>query len=201
MWSPHEIVHFWFGEPGPDGLPDPAYKKAWFMPTRARDAEIRKRFMGMLTLLEEGGFDHWQETPEGTLAGILLLDQFSRQIYRGTALAFGGDRMARMWMRRGLDRAQDVDLMLVQRAFFYMPLQHSERLADQREGVALYEQLVHLAEGPLRVLLQGFLDSAREHCAIIERFGRFPHRNRVLKRPSTDAERVWLADTGKRFGQ
>ncbi|RMF15762.1 MAG: DUF924 domain-containing protein [Gammaproteobacteria bacterium] len=201
MWSPEELLQYWFGELDSDGVPPEMNRQAWFTPSRTRDAEIRRRFMGMVTLAEEGGLDHWSESPHGTLAALLLLDQFPRQIYRGMSLAFGSDAHARRWMRQGLERSQDVMLPLIMRAFFYMPLQHSERLTDQEEAVALYDQLVHQSEGRLRDVLSGFLSFARQHRDIIAQFGRFPHRNKVLGRPETEAERAWLAASGSRFGQ
>lgn len=201
MWSPEELLQYWFGDMDEDGVAPETRRRAWFTPSRSQDAEIRRRFMGMVTLAQEGGLDHWSASAEGTLAAILLLDQFPRQIYRGMALAFASDAQARNWMRKGLAHALDVRLPLMQRAFFYMPLQHSERLADQEEAVALYDQLVHQSQGRLRDVLGGFLASARQHRDIIAKFGRFPHRNKVLGRTDTQAERDWLQASGSRFGQ
>src|SRR5690606_8998287 len=100
-----------------------------------------------------------------------------------------------------LARGMDVDLPLVQRAFFYMPLQHSERREDQIRSVELFEQLHATGKGPVKELLKGFLDYAHDHLQVIERFGRFPHRNAVLKRPSTEAEIAYLDGGAPRYGQ
>ncbi len=201
MYDWHDILDFWFGQLDCDGLPDQSHRKRWFSGGKPFDREIRRRFLSLLVLISEGGLDHWLDHSEGYLAQILVLDQFSRNIFRGTAMAFESDRLALGLCLRGLERGRDVPLPPVYRAFFYMPLQHSEKLADQHEGVALYQQLLAQVSGREKAVIEGFLDSARAHADIIARFGRFPHRNRVLGRPSTSAEQDYLAGDGKRFGQ
>jgi len=155
----------------------------------------------MVLFASEEGLDHWRREPGGALAEILLLDQFSRNIYRRTAMAYQNDPLAQRLAREGVERGDDVRLPLIQRAFFYMPYQHAENRTLQRESVALYDQLVRTASGRLRDVLAGFYQSAEQHQALIERFGRFPHRNSPLKRTSSEAEKAFLANNEQTFGQ
>lgn len=201
MLKPKDILDFWFGPLSGDGMPAKEKQAQWFSTSKQTDQWIRRRFQSFVMLASENGLPHWEETPEGRLAMILLLDQFSRNIYRGLELAFSNDRQALALCLDGLNKGMDVNLPLVQRAFFYMPLQHSERRQDQQRSVELFEQLHATGEGAVKELLKGFLDYAREHREIVERFGRFPHRNGVLKRPSTEAEIAYLNEGAPRYGQ
>lgn len=201
MFGWKEILDFWFGDLDEHGLPDSFHRNRWFRASRAFDREVRRRFFSLVLIASEGGLEHWRAEAGGTLAEIILLDQFTRHIHRGSALAFDHDRLARQICRAGMSHGQDVALSGLMRAFFYMPLQHSERREDQREGVACLEQLVASEQGLLKDFLGSFLQSARDHQAIVEQFGRFPHRNEALGRASTDEERRYLANSGKRFGQ
>lgn len=200
MFDWKEILDFWFGELDENGLPDSSHSNRWFRSTRKFDQEIRRRFLSMVLFASEQGLEHWRKTPGGRLAEIILLDQFSRNIYRGGALAFEQDKQANKLCKEAMRKGSDVALLPVQRVFMYMPLQHSERKDDQALAVECYEQLVASASGELRDFLKRSLRAAREHQEIIERFGRFPHRNQALRRPSTEAEKEYLG-TAKRFGQ
>lgn len=201
MFGWKEILDFWFGELDKHGLPDSYHRNRWFRSTRTFDREIRRRFFTMVLIASEGGLDHWRSIAGGVLAEIILLDQFTRHIHRGSELAFGHDQQARQVCRAAMAVGLDTQLTGLMRAFFYMPLQHSERREDQQTGVACFEQLVASEQGVLKEFLGSFLQSARDHQAIIERFGRFPHRNRALGRTSTDDELAYLDASGKRFGQ
>lgn len=201
MFDWRDILEFWFGTLEPNAIPDTHYRRRWFSTDRGFDREIRRRFLSLLVLASEDGLPEWLETPGGWLASILILDQFSRNIHRGTELAFAYDAKALQLSRRGVAQGVDVTLPPFQRAFFYMPFQHSERLADHEEGVGLYEQLSATYRGAEHELLNGFLKSAREHAEIVRRFGRFPHRNRVLKRVDTSEEARYLAGEHASFGQ
>ncbi|MEQ5833520.1 DUF924 family protein [Marinobacter sp. NFXS9] len=201
MLSAQEVIYFWFGELDRDGLPDAYHRERWFKSSRSFDWEIRRRFLSLVLVASEEGLSEWRSDATGALAEILLLDQFSRNIHRGRAMAFDNDALARRCCLEGLDKGVDVQLPLIQRGFFLMPLQHSERLADQEKGVALYEQLMATADGRLRDVLSSFYQSATQHRDLIAKFGRFPHRNELLGRHSTDAEKAYLADGGQRFGQ
>lgn len=201
MFDWRDILEFWFGTLEPDAIPDTYHRRRWFNADRGFDREIRRRFLSLLVLASEDGLPEWLETPGGMLATILVLDQFSRNIHRGTGLAFAYDAKALQLSRRGVAQGADLALPAFQRAFFYMPFQHSEHLADHEDGVGLYEQLVATYRGNERELLNGFLESAREHAGIVRRFGRFPHRNRVLTRVNTPEETAYLAGDHASFGQ
>jgi uncharacterized protein (DUF924 family) len=202
MFEWHHILEFWFGPLDTDGLPDRLHRQRWFQSDRAFDKEVRRRFLSLMLVASEGGLESWRKAPGGRLAEILLLDQIPRHVYRGTPLAYDYDRVARARCREGLDHAADVELPLIGRAFFYMPLQHSEKLADQDRAVALYEQLTALApKGRPQDLLASFHRSAEEHREVIARFGRFPHRNKSQKRTSTKEELEYLNAGAPGFGQ
>lgn len=154
----------------------------------------------MVLFASEQGLDHWRKEAGGRLAEIILLDQFSRNIYRGGALAFEQDKLANKLCKEAMRKGYDMALPPVQRAFIYMPLEHIERLEDQVLSVECYEQLVASTSGMLQTFMKSFLKSAQDHKEIIDRFGRFPHRNQALGRLSTDAEKEYLG-TARRFGQ
>lgn len=200
MFDWKDILEFWFGELDSDGLPDRGHRQRWFQGNRTFDQEIRRRFLSMVLFASEGGLEHWRTDPGGALAEILLLDQFSRNIYRGSAMAFEQDAQARRLCRQAMNRGQDMSLPPIMRAFMYMPLEHSERLQDQELSVECFEQLAASSSGPLGEILESFAASAREHRDIIQSFGRFPHRNRILGRKPKVGEEEYLA-RGKRFGQ
>jgi uncharacterized protein (DUF924 family) len=200
MFDWKELLDYWFGPLDDQGLPDAFHRNRWFRSDRKFDQEIRRRFLSLVLFASEEGLEHWRTAAGGALAEILLLDQFTRNIFRGSGLAFEHDRLARQLCRQAMDQGQDVQLPAVQRAFVYMPLQHSEKLKDQDLSVECYRQLAASHDGLLGEFLASFLQSARDHRDIIARFGRFPHRNRALGRRSTDQELEYL-EGGRRFGQ
>lgn len=201
MWSAEEIVHYWFGDLDSQGLPDREARERWFNSSRSFDKEIRRRFLTTLVLAAESGLEHWKDDSEGCLALILLFDQFSRHVFRQTSMAYDYDPLARSVCRQGLKKSMDVRLPEIQRAFFYMPLKHSELLKDQEEAVELYLQLAASCQQPLKDYIQGFARNAQEHCQTIRAFGRFPHRNKVLKRKSTEQEEHYLSQDNRQYGQ
>jgi len=200
MFDWKEILDFWFGRLDEYGLPDSFHRNRWFKSSRAFDQEIRRRFLSMVLFASEDGLRHWRSKPGGALAEIILLDQFTRQIHRGGALAFENDSQAVKLCKAALRLGHDMALPAVQRGFLYMPLQHSEKLEDQSLSIECYEQLAAATGGIAGDFMASFCQSARDHKAIIERFGRFPHRNKALKRRNTPEEDEYLK-TGKRFGQ
>ncbi len=201
MFDWKELLDFWFGELDENGIPDRDHRNRWFRSDRAFDQEIRRRFLSLVLFASEQGLDHWRKAAGGSLAEIILLDQFTRNIFRGGgAMAFDNDRLARQLCRGAMQRGQDLELPPVERAFLYMPLQHSEKLADQELSVECYQQLSATTDGVLGDFLGSFLQSARDHRDIIARFGRFPHRNKALKRVSSQDEQAYL-EGGPRFGQ
>jgi uncharacterized protein (DUF924 family) len=185
------VLDFWFL---PAGHPDyGAYREAWFKKDAAFDEEIRSRFSHDLELAVKGGYDHLAVTPPLALAVVVILDQFSRNLFRGHARAFAGDArayaIADAAIRAGFDQA----LLPVQRVFLYLPFEHRETLVDQARCMTLYGSL------PPGELRDNCLDYGRRHQVIIERFGRFPHRNAALGRPSTPEEEAFLKEPGSSF--
>lgn len=188
--QPDDVLNFWFGAPD-----DPAFGKSrplWFTKSDATDDVIRERFSGTVESALRGDLAYWSDTPRGTVALILLLDQFTRNIFRNTPRAFEGDGEALRLASRLVDRGADRSLTLVERWFTYMPFEHSEFLNDQHESVRLFKQLAD--EGMSEPLSWGI-----KHYDVIDRFGRFPHRNETLGRESTPEEIEFLKEQGSRF--
>lgn len=196
------ILDTWFG-PLDNGLCSNATRRAIFGGGEAFDARLRERFGDDVEAALAGRLDHWASTARGRLALVLLLDQFTRNIHRGTARAWSGDDAALAFAREGVGRGDDAMLEIEPRVFLYMPFEHSESLTDQRTMAVLLQRLQDsLAAGsPAIGVIENYRAHADEHRAIIERFHRFPHRNAALGRTDTAAEGAWLADGGKRFGQ
>lgn len=188
-----EILHFWFGT-NKENFLSQAHK--WWKADPQFDKEISHRFGEVHHLAAAGGLRHWLNQPQSCLAYIILLDQFSRNMYRGTPLAFAQDELAKIATYRGREHKLDKELNLVQRQFFYMPLEHSEEISDQKLCLALMKQLVEEAEKEhlqwLKTMEQSF-DFAKRHYDIILNFGRFPHRNEILERESTQEELLFLS--------
>ncbi|TCH99399.1 DUF924 domain-containing protein [Roseococcus sp. SYP-B2431] len=185
-----DILDFWFRD-GRDG-----YRELWFRRDDAFDAEIRARFGGLVIPAREGRFNSWADTPEGALALAILLDQFPRNLFRGSPEAFASDPQALVLARRVIRERLDLDLTPVERGFLYLPLEHAESMAAQNESVAAFEGL---RDVPQSARPGGTIDYAWRHWHVIRRFGRFPHRNAVLGRDSTLAEQAYLAQPGAGF--
>jgi uncharacterized protein (DUF924 family) len=183
-----DILDFWFA----DGPNTP--HEAWFKKNPDFDAEIAQRFGALVVPAREGALDSWADTPEGALALMILLDQFPRNLFRGSSEAFASDAHALSLARR-LVIVQRVDLALTptQRVFLYLPFEHAESMEAQNLSVALFEGLrdspAHAAPGKSIVY-------AWAHRAVIARFGRFPHRNPLLGRTTTAEERAYLDGGG-----
>jgi uncharacterized protein (DUF924 family) len=171
-----DIVAFW-REAGP---------KRWFAKDAAFDNEIRRRFLAIHEAAAAGKLSDWEQSAEGVLALLILLDQFSRNMFRGQARAFASDSMARAITAGAIVRGLDSQVEPSMRGFFYVPFEHSEDLADQERGIALYKAAGD-AEG---------LKWAELHADIIRRFGRFPHRNAALGRVTTPEEQAFLDGGG-----
>lgn len=194
------VLEFWFGDPAD---PDNVRRRGafWFKASEDQDRDLRKRFAALHDSGQRGDLDHWTDAFRGALALILLLDQFTRNLYRGTASAFANDARALGISRAGIARGLDSGAGVVERAFWYMPFQHSEDLEDQRESVRLFQGLLDESPVPFVPFSKNAYEFAALHCEIVERFGRFPHRNELLGRASTDEERDYLHGGGHRFGQ
>src|SRR3569833_2752533 len=166
-----------------------------------QDEIVRAQFQDLLERAVQGELDGWADSPRRRLSLIILLDQFPRQIYRGTAQAFAYDPAALALTLSGMQLAADGALNLVERLFFYMPLQHAEATEVQDESVAAFRRLVTEAPAELRSTFEESLQHAQEHREIIRQFGRFPHRNKILGRESTPEETAFLAKSANKFGQ
>ncbi len=196
----HGILNMWFRErehelPGLD-----ARVSFWFGEDPERDIQIRHRFGSLIKRASANELDHWAKIPLGRLALIIIIDQFRRNVYRGTPQAFSHDRMALKLCVEGAIAKHDKQLSLVQRVFFFMPMQHIESLKVQNKSVTVFEGLAKAASGTEKDTFQTFADFAELHRDIIEQFGRFPHRNPILGRESSDLEKEYLQD-GPDFGQ
>ncbi len=185
-----EILEFWFGRPGTADYG--STRKAWFRKDAAFDAAIRERFGAAIETALCGGFADWT-APRGTLACILLLDQFTRNTFRDTPRAFAGDTLALALAEEAIARGNDRNLIPVERWFMYMPYVHAESASAQQHAVSLFRRL-HDETGLVEPLAW-----AERHAEIIRLFGRFPHRNAVLGRESTSEEVAFLAAPGSRF--
>lgn len=186
------ILEFWFGDGSGRALQHD--RREWFQKNPAFDREIETRFRTPYEQAAAGKLDGWRNTPEGTLALIILLDQFPRNMFRNQPQAFATDARARELTRWAIAQQFDQALSPFQRRFLYMPLQHSESLDDQVRSVFLFSQLTQEEPGAAEAL-----DYAIRHRDVIARFGRFPHRNAVLGRSSTEAETEFLKQKGSRF--
>lgn len=199
MVDPSDVLKFWFGElEGPESYPE---KKAlkWFNGGRTFDEEIAERFGGVLERAIRGGLRDWEDSPRDRLALIVVLDQFSRNLYRGTPMAFAQDERAIALTRDAIAKGWDGELLPVERVFLYMPLMHAESAEAQAESVAVFRRLVEEAPPSVRMAFDVNLDFAEQHKAIIDRFGRYPHRNEILGRESTPAEIAFLKEPGSSF--
>lgn len=197
-----DAVHgYWFGDAAADPAAAAAQRALWFGGGAEIDAAITARFGATIAAAAQGGLESWKSSPRGTLAYILVCDQFPRNVWRGTARAFSLDARALTAARHAMASGQYASLAPLERVFVLLPFEHSESLDDQRVCVAHFEMLARDATGPWRPQFDGFLDYARQHLALIERFGRFPHRNRLLGRVSTAAEGAFLEGGGAVFGQ
>ncbi len=196
---PEEILAFWFQDALDSATAAQARCAVWFRANPRLDAEIRGRFADLPERAIAGEFDHWLETPRSALARILVLDQFPRNLHRGSPRAFAFDSRALDACRRALSLRLDEALHPVESIFVYLPLEHSENRQDQSRCVSLFEALEERAEASYRSLLQHSTDYARRHRDVILRFGRFPHRNAILGRAATQEEVAFLEADGDTF--
>jgi len=188
MSNAQEVLDFWF---------DPTHEAFWFERDDAFDAALRARFGALHERAARGELDAWAAQPQTWLALLIVLDQFSRNLYRGDRRAFDCDARAQQLALQGIDQGFDQALPPHWRAFAYLPLEHAEDASLQERCLDLFGKL-HLAH-PDVPLYANYVDYARRHGAVIERFGRFPHRNTVLGRTSTPEEAHYLAQPGSGF--
>ena len=195
----NEILYFWFGEGRTTREVCAEKNSLWWSKDEEVDAEIRARFADTTAGVYNGVLDRWQENSEGMLASIIALDQFPRNMFRGTAKSFAFDPRALEFAHWAVAQNMDSRLTPVRRVFVYMPFEHSEDIKDQDLCVNLFRQLLDEAPTEDRQQFADWLDFAERHREIIRRFGRFPHRNEILERPSTAEEREFLTRPGSSF--
>jgi len=194
-----DILSFWFGETK-DGVTVENRGALWYGSSTETDAKIKDRYADRLQQADAGKLDDWKGSARGRLALIILFDQFSRNIFRKSAQAFSFDQKAQVLVLEGIELGHDIELQGIERNFFYMPLEHAEKLELQVLCVEKNKQLLADVPEASRAALQSSVDYAVDHHVVIERFARFPHRNEVLGRESTEEELVYL-ETANRYGQ
>ncbi|MBX3618745.1 MAG: DUF924 domain-containing protein [Rhizobacter sp.] len=185
----HDVLQFWFGDAQP-----PEARPEWFRKSDDFDRAIGQRFGGLIDTALQGGLADWAATPETALARVIVLDQFTRNVFRNTPRAFAGDTLALAAARALLAQGHDRLLAPVQRVFVYLPFEHAEDLAAQDGSLRLFAALAAEVGDA-----HGWLDYARRHHEIVARFGRFPHRNAILGRASTPEEIEFLKQPGSAF--
>jgi uncharacterized protein (DUF924 family) len=183
--TPSDVLEFWFSEQS---------RALWFEKNAAFDEAIRARFEDTVRAAAAGELDHWERTAPGALALVIVLDQFPRNLYRGSARAFAADPRAREVADRAIGRQLDQDIPLAQRHFFFLPFEHSESTGDQERSIALFQAWAEAHDGPARDRALEQMRYVHRHAEIVARFGRFPHRNEALGRESTEAEIAFLRE-------
>ena len=191
MSSPQEVLDFWFGREGEEGYGE--FREAWFNRDPEFDREIRDRFEPVYEEAATGRLDDWKSEARSCLALIVVLDQFPRNMYRGDARMYAADEKAREAARHAVEHAYDRELSPYGRLFIYLPFEHSEELDDQRLSVELFRGLA------TEMGSEDLLGYAVRHLEIIERFGRFPHRNEILGRRTTPEESMFLSGPDSSF--
>jgi uncharacterized protein (DUF924 family) len=195
------ILSFWFKEQELSAPQIDRRMETWFSEDAVFDHEIEKEFADDVDAASAGKLDYWAAQSDGRLALIILIDQFRRNIYRGTPEAFSKDRLALKLCVEGAMEKKDKGLSLIQRVFFYMPLQHAESRKVQAKSVELYDRLAEAVSPTYRETFLTIAQFAELHKDIIDRFGRFPHRNQLLNRENTAEENEYLASDSPDFGQ
>lgn len=195
--QPDDVLDFWFGPAGRAAEVAERQTRLWFGKSEENDRAVAERFATTLVAATAGELDPWAATPHGRLALVIVLDQFPHHVHRDRPQAFATDPLAQSLA--ALDAGEDVQLAPIERVFLYLPLEHAESLAMQERSVALFEKLAREADADERALFDNFLDYARQHRDVVARFGRFPHRNAILARPSSPEEIEFLEQPGSRF--
>lgn len=195
------VLDYWFGEAPVTPATVSQQSSLWFSGSKNVDFDIERRFGKLVSLASSGMLDSWAEEPTSGVALIVLLDQFPRNIHRGTAGAFAQDRKALLCCYKLLELEGFKELNPLYKSFTLLPLEHSESPADQNRCVEEFENLLKTSDPEWEKMLRSYLDYAQQHKKIIEDFGRFPHRNKVMGRESTADEITYLSKGASSFGQ
>jgi uncharacterized protein (DUF924 family) len=198
--TPDEILRFWFGDRCETEEEISALVEKCFSVNPDLDGEIRERFGDAPERAIAGEFDAWRDETRAAVALVIVLDQFPRNLFRASPQAFAFDARALEIAKQWVDDGNAQGAAPIEACFMYLPFEHAESLEDQRRCMSLYEELARRVPPELRERFDGFTDYARRHETIIERFGRFPHRNELLGRASTPDEVRYLEDGGDTFG-
>lgn len=199
MSEPQRVLQFWFGPLSEDGFATDEYSEKWWTKDPRLDERILRDFGSLHALLSAGARPPWMDDPEGLVAAVIILDQFSRNMFRDTPAMYAADERALSLCYEGLALGFDRRLKAAHRVFLYMPLMHSERLACQERVVELFASLLEQCEGPRKQMLEENHRFAVAHRDIVARFGRFPHRNDILGRKSTPEELEFLTQPNSSF--
>lgn len=198
--SPEEIHQFWFDKIEIKKSYSQKMAKKWFGKNEVLDQKIKTDYKDLIDIALSGDLDHWAKSPQGITSLIIILDQFPRNAFRATERMYRYDHKAVAWSKYALSQKSDKELSLFERLFIYLPLEHSEDLKDQKICMDLFKQMViDLSSSELKGTAEGYLDFAQKHYDIVERFGRFPHRNDILNRKSTPEEVDFLKQPGSGF--
>lgn len=197
--TPADVLRFWLGAHPIDVQAMQGVQGQWFAKDEAFDAELRARFGATLAAARAGRLDGWAQSAEGRLALLIVLDQFTRNAFRGQPESFAGDAQALALAREGIARGHDQAVPPMARIFCYLPLEHAEDAAQQARSAALFQALRDAPDAEPRTFFDVTLDFAHKHQDVIARFGRFPHRNAILGRASTPEELAYLAQPGSGF--
>jgi len=198
MTEAHSVLTFWFGNTNALTTA-PELSARWYKKDPGFDREIRARFLDLYLALLRREHESWLEEPEPCLAYLITLDQFGRNMFRDTALAFAADPVALRVAQHAITRGYDLALVGDMRAFMYLPLMHSEDLGVQEECVRCFHALCNEMQGELKAHFENNLSFAVRHRDIVARFGRFPHRNALLGRTSSPEELAFLEQPGSGF--
>ncbi len=198
--TPESVIDFWFGDDldSPDAVAERC--RLWFEGDPSFDELVRERFEDLPSQALQGQLDSWRLGVRSNLALVLVLDQFPRNLYRDSAQCFAYDPLAYEVAVAAIEHGFDNELAPLEATFLYLPLEHAEDVDAQARCVSLFRSLLHRAPVALRPQFESFLSYAIRHREVIGRFGRFPHRNAVLGRPSTGEERAYLESGGEAFG-
>jgi uncharacterized protein (DUF924 family) len=194
------VLEFWFGPARPAGTPvSDEFRSRWWHKDPAFDTAVRERFGALYDAIARGEREAWLASARGRLAYLVVLDQFSRNMFRGSRRAFAEDPRAQHAALGGIAAGMDRELADDERAFFYLPLMHAEDRALQDRCVAAFERLRDECRGDARAQVEQFLKFAEAHRTIVQRFGRFPHRNEAVGRTTTHEELAFLRQQGSGF--
>ena len=193
------VLTYWFGTEQSNTAIAEDRKKIWWGKDDQVDQEIAGQFRELTESVASGDLDHWRDSSKGLLASIICTDQFSRNMYRGSPRSFSYDTVALQLAHQAVGTAMDTALSAIERVFMYLPFEHSEDLENQQKSLELFNLLYENCDHSEKEVFSGYLDYAQRHYDVIKQFGRFPHRNEILGRKSTELENEFLAQPGSSF--